>query len=132
MLFLFVCLFQLTLQLKVIVDMICAQRISVSQIAYLNIIIQEYLESRKRLFLECSLKTKHHYLRHYPALILKFGPLIRMWTMRFESKHGYFKRRARHLKNFQNVCLTVSERHQMFQAYVSVGPGNSQPLQQDN
>lgn len=119
---------QLILQLKDIVDLICAQRISVSQVAYLDIIIQEYLESRKCLFPECTLKPKHHYLRHYPALILKFGPLIRLWTMRFESKHSYFKRCARHLKNFKNICLTLAERHQMFQAYVSVGPGSSQPL----
>lgn len=76
---------QLTLQLKDIVDMICAQTISSAQVAYLDILIQEYLESRKSLFPESLLKPKHHYLRHYPALILKFGPLIRLWTMRFES-----------------------------------------------
>ncbi|KAI4898988.1 hypothetical protein NFI96_028833 [Prochilodus magdalenae] len=42
-------------------------------------------------------------LRHYPGLILKFGPLIRLWTMRFESKLSYFKRCARQLKNFKNL-----------------------------
>jgi len=120
---------QLTLQLKDIVDMICAQTISSAQVAYLDILIQEYLESRKSLFPESPLKPKHHYLRHYPALIFKFGPLIRVWTMRFESKHSYFKRCARHLKNFKNICLTLSERHQMFQAYLSAGPGCSQLLQ---
>lgn len=77
---------QLTLLLKDIVDLICAQKISVPQVAYLNVLIQEYLELRKTLFPETNLKPKHHYLRHYPALILKFGPLIRLWTMRFESK----------------------------------------------
>ncbi len=120
---------QLTLQLKDIVDMICAQKISLSQIAYLDIIIQEYLESRKCLFPETTLKPKHHFMRYYPALILKVGPLIRVWTMHFESKHSYFKRCARHLKNFKNICLTSSEGHQMFQAYVSAGPGCSQLLQ---
>lgn len=109
--------------------MICAQTISTAQVAYLDILIQEYLESRKSLFPESPLKPKHHYLRHYPALIFKFGPLIRLWTMRFESKHSYFKRCARHLKNFKNICLTLSERHQMFQAYRSAGPGCSQLLQ---
>lgn len=120
---------QLTLQLKDIVDMICAQNISVAQVAYLDVIIQEYLESRKLLFPDSLLKPKHHYLRHYPALILKFGPLIRLWTMRFESKHGYFKRCARHLKNFKNICLTLSERHQLYQAYLSAGLGYDQVLQ---
>lgn len=111
----------LTLQLKDIVDMVCAQKISVAQVAYLDILIQEYLESRKALFPECNLRPKHHFLRHYPALILKFGPLIRLWTMRFESKHSYFKRCARNLKNFKNLCHTLSERHQMFQAYLAAG-----------
>lgn len=49
--------------------------------------------------------------------------------MRFESKHSYFKRCARSLKNFKNICQTLSERHQMFQAYLSAGPGCSQFLQ---
>lgn len=110
---------QLTLQLKDIVDMVCAQKISVSQVAFLDVLIQEYLESRKSLFPSTTLKPKHHYLRHYPALILKFGPLIRLWTMRFESKHSYFKTCARNLKNFKNLCLTLSQRHQMLQAYLT-------------
>ena len=120
---------QLTMQLKDIVDMICAQKISVSQVAYLDVLIQEYLESRKALFPEINLKPKHHYLRHYPALTLKFGPLIRLWTMRFESKHSYFKRCARNLKNFKNLCFTLSERHQMMQAYLSAGPFGQTVLQ---
>ena len=64
---------QLTLLLKDIVDPVCAQKISMSQVAYLEIIIQEYLDSRKCLFPESILKPKHHYMRHYPSLILKFG-----------------------------------------------------------
>lgn len=39
--------------------------------------------------------------------------------MRFESKHSYFKRCARNLKNFKNLCLTLSQRHQMLQAYLT-------------
>ena len=69
---------QLTLQLKDIVDMICAQKISLSQVTYLDIVIQEYLESRKCLFPEGPLKLKHHFIRHYPELTLKLGPLIRV------------------------------------------------------
>lgn len=119
---------QLMLQLKDIVDFICAQKNSLSQVTYLDVLIQEYLESRKCQFPETPLKPKHHFLRHYPGLILKFGPLIKVWTMRFESRHSYFKRCARHMKNFKNICLTLSERHQMFQAYLSAGPGCIQLL----
>lgn len=123
---------QLTLLLKDIVDLVCAQKISVTQVAYLEIIVQEYLDSRMCLFPHSTLKPKHHYMRHYPSLILKFGPLIRLWTMRFESKHSYFKRCARHLKNFKNICRTLCERHQMFQAYVLAGLGSSEILQIKN
>ena len=120
---------QLLLQLKDIVDLICAQQISKAQVAYLDVLIQEYLETRKALFPEINLRPKHHFLRHYPGLILKFGPLMRVWAMRFESKHSYFKRCTRHLKNFKNLCLTLSERHQMFQAFLSAGSVSPPALQ---
>lgn len=58
-------------------------------------------------------------------MILKCGPLIRLWTMRFESKHSYFKRCARNLKHFKNLCLTLSERHQLLHAYLSAGSGEA-------
>ena len=41
--------------------------------------------------------------------------------MRFESKHSYFKKCARHSQNFINVCHTFAERHQLLQAYLSNG-----------
>lgn len=46
-----------------------------------------------------------HLIRQYPSLVLKPGPLIRLWTMPFESKYSFFKRCARHLTNVQNICL---------------------------
>lgn len=52
---------QLTLQLKDIVDLICAQQISKPQVAYLDVLIQEYLETRKALFPDIKLRPKHHY-----------------------------------------------------------------------
>ena len=35
------------------------------------------------------MKPKGHFLQYYPAMIRKFGSLIK--TFRFESKNGYFK-----------------------------------------
>lgn len=52
----------LILQLKDIVDMVCAQKISMPQVAFLDVLIQEYLESRKAPFPNTKLKPKHHYL----------------------------------------------------------------------
>lgn len=74
-------IWQLKIQLKELVELICAPKISHSQVALLSVLIVEYLETRKEMFPDCKLKPKHHYIVHYPALILKFGPLIRLWTM---------------------------------------------------
>ena len=55
---------------------------------------------------------KLHFLVHYPRLIEVFGPLKHLWCMRFEACHQYYKQLARITKNFRNIALTLSERHQ--------------------
>lgn len=81
---------QLILQLQEIVELICAPAISTGQTGYLRFLIDEYLYFRQHVFPDHPMKPKHHYISHYPELILHFGPLIRLWTLRFESKHTYF------------------------------------------
>lgn len=66
-------------------------RFQMAKIAYLRVLIDEYLLCRIQTFPDNSLKPKHLYISHYPELIIQFGPLIRLWTLRFESKHTYFK-----------------------------------------
>jgi len=112
---------QLCLKLKEMVELICAPKISHNEIGYLKFLTQEYVSARSSLFPYESLKAKHHYLLHYADLILHFGPLIRLWTLRFESKHSYFKNRARKLHNFLHLCKTLAERHQMLQSYLASG-----------
>ncbi|KAK5648401.1 hypothetical protein RI129_003293 [Pyrocoelia pectoralis] len=56
----------------------------------------------------------HHIMIHYPSIIRKMGPLIHLWCMRFEAKHGYFKDLVNKLKKFKNLPKTLAERHQMF------------------
>ena len=112
---------QLCLQLRNIFDLICAPRISVGQVADLRILTEEYRHDRKELFPNDPLKPKHHYVAHYPELILQFGPLIQLWTLHFESKHTYFKQCARKLRNFKNLCHTLVVRHQLLQANSSAG-----------
>jgi len=48
-------------------------------------------------------------------------PLIRVWTMRMESKHSLFMRCARSSQNFVNITKTLSETHQLNQAYLHSG-----------
>lgn len=112
---------QLCLKLKEITELICAPKINHNEIAYLKVMLEEYVYLRTTMFPGHNLKPKHHYLLHYPDLILQFGPLIRVWTLRFESKHSYFKECARKLHNFLNLSKTLAERHQLLQSYLSSG-----------
>lgn len=54
-------------------------------------------------------------MTHYPSLICKNGPLARMWCMRFEAKHNFFKRLAHVVCNFRNIAYTLAFRHQLAQ-----------------
>ena len=56
----------------------------------------------------------------------RFGPLVRCWCMRFESKHSYFKDLAHRVKCFKNIAKTMAERHQHLVAYYNnCSPGKS-------
>ena len=107
--------------LREIVELVCAPKISVAQMLYLNRLVQQYVEDRSKLFSSVPLRPKHHYLLHYPWLTQMFGPLIRVWTMRMESKHYFFKGCARSCRNFINITKTLSETHQLSQAFLSSG-----------
>lgn len=107
--------------LKTVVELVCAPQMSLDQLSFLQITIEDYLHMRHTQFPDHTLRPKHHYLAHYPDLVYEFGPLIRLWTLRFESKHTYFKRCARRLQNFKNLPKTLSKQHQLLQAYFTKG-----------
>ena len=69
----------------------------------------------KELFPQVKLRPKHNFLCHY--LIIQFGPLILVCTLRVESKHTFFKRCAKRMQNVINVTKMVAENHQLLQAY---------------
>lgn len=112
---------QMYLNLKTIVEILTSTSVTLAQIAFVNVCIEEYLFDRQTLFPGRPLRPKHHFLLHYPELSLAFGPLIHLWTMRFESKHTYFKTCARQLQNFKHLSKTLANRHQMLQAYYTSG-----------
>lgn len=57
------------------------------------------------------------FMLHYPRAIRKLGPLVHFWSMRFEAKHGFFKRVSHVTCNFKNICKTQAYRHQMMMCY---------------
>ena len=96
-----------------IMSLCFAHKISLETIVYLERAIKEHLQLFKSLYGNTSnITPKQHYLIHLPSLILKFGPLVRSWCMRFEAKHAYFKDQAKIIKNFKNLPLPLSRRYQ--------------------
>ena len=75
---------ELVLTLREIVELTCSPAITLQQVAYLEDLIRGYLSAHKASF-DKNFRPKHHYLSHYPKLIMMLGPLIRLWTMRMES-----------------------------------------------
>lgn len=114
---------QMMVTLNKIIQLVLSNKISQDETAYLQFLIETYLTLRKKLFLQ-NLRPKHHYLLHYDELIRAYGPLINVWTFRFEQKHKYFKNIVRHSPNFINVLFTLSEKHQLFQSYLTLAPKN--------
>lgn len=107
--------------LSEIVQLVNAPAITLPVIMRLQDIIEDYMTNRAALFPDIAMKPKHHYLLHYSYPMTQSGPLVRMWTLRCESKHGYFRKRARSCQNFKNLTKTLAERHQLYQAYKNVG-----------
>ncbi|CAN7939803.1 unnamed protein product [Ixodes hexagonus] len=104
---------QLYLCLKDIVTVLASPKLHVTQIAYLSVLIDDYLSRRVHLFPDIPLKPKHHYLRHYPDLGYEYGPLSHLSILRFESKHSYFKRIIRSTQNFKNIIYSMATKHEM-------------------
>ena len=123
---------QMVILLIRVTALICAPKISHGQVACMKLLTHEYLFSRMTVFPDNKLKPKHHYLSHYPSLTMQFGPLMKSWTMRFESKHSYFKSCIRSAKNFKNITGLLAERHQTFNALQLEGRFFKQPLECNN
>lgn len=60
---------QLVLSFTEIVDLLMAPKITPAQVAYLKVLIEEYVICRFNLFSEAKLRPKHHYMLHYSQLI---------------------------------------------------------------
>ena len=58
-----------------------------------------------------------HNLVHHPRCIRMFGPPLARSTMRFDSKHSYFKRVHNQNHNHIHLLSSLSNRHQELQLY---------------
>lgn len=54
-----------------------------------------------------ELKPKHHFLVHYPSVIISSGPIRNMMCFRNEAKHKGFKQYAHIITSRKNICYTL-------------------------
>ena len=108
---------QVILDQKEIVELVVAPVHTHETIAYLDVKVSEHRHRLLELIPGVTLKSKHHYIEHYSHLIRCFGPLVGVWTIRFEAKHSFFKQVARHTNNFRNIALTLASKHQQLISY---------------
>lgn len=117
------------MDLKDMVELIICPVFTDESIQYLQMKIQDHRNMLQEVFPDFTLRPKHHYTEHYPDLICCFGPLVHLWTMRFEGKHSFFKRVVHDTQNFKNILKTLANRHQHMMAYSLSAPAFFKPHQ---
>lgn len=108
---------QVIMTLKDIVELVMAPVHTHYTIGCLESKIGEHRHRFMEVFPETRIIPKHHFLEHYPWLITAFGPLVALWTMRFEGKHSFFKKIVRQTGSFRNILMTMAKKHQSMTAY---------------
>ena len=121
---------EVLLVLKDIVELVVSHDYTEESICYLDSKISEHRHRFLQVFPQEKLIPKHHYLEHYPQLIRAYGPLVLLWTMRFEAKHSLFKRIVRHTHSFRNILLSLATKHQLMIAYNQHDPSVVRPVLQ--
>lgn len=102
-------------------DIACSPEINKTYLPYLQSKTEEYISRRIKLFPNVRTKPKHHYFGHSALLIFLFGPLLTVWSLRFESKHTFFRGVIRTSRNFVNIYYTMSVKHELYQGFLRKG-----------
>jgi hypothetical protein len=102
----------LYISLRQIIDFVTCRSVQKESTALLSTIISEHNEYFVLLF-DKPLKPKYHFLVHYCSIIESIGPLINIWSMRYEAKHKEFKNNARVVTCRKNLTYTLALKHQL-------------------
>ncbi|CAF4309637.1 unnamed protein product, partial [Rotaria sp. Silwood2] len=62
---------------------------------------------------------KVHFATEYSQIINDYGPATKLWCMRYEAYHCYFKKIALRSNNFKNISKTLATRYQLRQIFRS-------------
>lgn len=105
-------IWDLYLTIRKVIDIMLSTSLEENNCTLLETLIGEM----NNMYLKYSmnnLQPKFHFLTHYPSIIRKHGPVIHLWSMRFEAKHRVSKISPRSSFNRRNICLTLAMKHQL-------------------
>jgi len=123
---------ELIIQLLEIMSLTFCRKFSSSSLQILDQKVMTHHKLFRFLFPHERLIPKHHFMCHYSHVIRQTGPLISLWTMRYEAKHNYFAQLAAHIKNFRNICYSLAFRHQQYSAFMMQSSESSDSLKTDH
>ena len=93
-------------------DRLCVLEFSNSGLVYLDQFLLSIFSKYMLIFPDVIIKPKAHFIQHYPQIISRFGPLVK--TLRFESKHSFFKSALASNKNRKNIFQSMVKKHQFW------------------
>ncbi|XP_057329780.1 uncharacterized protein LOC130670395 [Microplitis mediator] len=99
------------MQMLNIINVTLAYEIDENSVDHLDRIIKIFLNNFNSLYPNLAV-PKFHFLRHIPYYIKLFGPARQQWCFRFEAAYAYFKGLVAITRNFKNLAVTLSYRHQ--------------------
>ena len=93
-------------------DCLCVLEFSNSGLVYLDQFLHSFFSKYMSIFPDVIIKPKAHFIQHYPQIISRFGLLVK--TLRFESKHSFFKSALASNKNRKNIFQSMVKKHQFW------------------
>lgn len=106
----------LYIMLREIIHITTSPNVTKSHLLQLETLVTDHHTLYIKLF--GDLKPKFHFLIHYSNLMLKIGPIIKLSSMRFESKHRNIKSILQGSSSHVNIYKSIGIRYQLSQMYL--------------
>lgn len=90
--------------LREILDIVCSPSILFCEHIRLRIVIEVHVK---------SIKPKHHFLLHYSQVMEQSGPLVHIWSMKYEQFHRRSKLTSNVSGSFKNILQTLAHKSQL-------------------
>lgn len=108
---------ELYLSMRQIVDIVMCFEIDKPSIQLLKTLIAENLSLFKQVFPNERIKPKMHNFIHYPTVLEQSGPIVKLSSIRFETKHKSKKTEANASRSRKNITQTLCIKEQLVLCY---------------